>query len=178
MAALCNELTPLLSLVERLEIRGKYDSQVGLQHNMGSVQDDMDSAPDDMDSVQDDIVSVKDDMVSVRDDMVSVQDDMVSVQDGMESVQWLELFRPFPVVQDLYLSPELEPPITAALRELTGERVTEVLPVLRNVFLAGPMPSSSLEPFVSARRLTDNPVSVKRWDGYVPVFEPVFIDWS
>jgi hypothetical protein len=56
-------------------------------------------------------------------------------KDDMDSSKWLELFRPFIAVRDLYVAKQFVPFVTTALRELTGERTTEVLPVLNNPFL-------------------------------------------
>ena len=64
----------------------------------------------------------------------------------MEETQSLELLRPFTSVKDLHLSEDSFPFISPALQELSGERVTEVLPALQNLFLTGPIPSG---PFVT-----------------------------
>jgi hypothetical protein len=56
-------------------------------------------------------------------------------QDDIESTQWLELLSPFTSVKDLDLSDGLVPLIAPALQELTGSRVTEVLPILQNLLL-------------------------------------------
>jgi hypothetical protein len=53
----------------------------------------------------------------------------------IEDDQWLELFHPFPAVKNLYLYKEISPSVARALRELSGERVTEVLPALQNIFM-------------------------------------------
>jgi hypothetical protein len=49
--------------------------------------------------------------------------------------QWLELLRPFTAVRDLYICQEIAPYIAPALRELVGEKVTEVLPAMQTLFL-------------------------------------------
>ncbi len=97
IALVCRELSPLLSRVERLDLRGKAFS---------SLLD----PPD------------------------------------IEPTRWLELFRPFVAVQNLYISEKLGPLITPALQTLrvTGERVTEVLPKLRTISLKEPQPSGSV----------------------------------
>jgi len=78
--------------------------------------------------------------------------------------QWLEFFQPFVALQDLYVSKELVPFVTAFLRELTGDRTMEVLSALKNLFLEGFESSGSVqeavEPFVSARQLSSCPVVV------------------
>ena len=85
-------------------------------------------------------------------------------QDDIEISQWLDLFRPFTAVQDLYISQEFMPRIAPALQELVGERVTEVLPSLQTLFLPETLPSGpvqeSIKQFVDARLLAGHPVAV------------------
>jgi len=99
-------------------------------------------------------------------------------QDDMEDIQWLELLRPFTSVKDLVLSEGPVPFIVPALQELSGERVTEVLPTLENLFLEGPQPSGpvkeAIQKFIAARQFFGYPVTVhhrvnrdleyKRWE--------------
>jgi hypothetical protein len=90
-------------------------------------------------------------------------------QDDVESTLWLEVLRPFVAVKNLYISEEFAPRIAPALEELVGARMTEVLPMLENIFLAGLQPSGPLEEgiekFVAARQLIRHPVAVSRsWD--------------
>jgi hypothetical protein len=68
-------------------------------------------------------------------------------QDDMEDAQWLELLHPFISVKDLGLSKDLVPFVAPALQELSraGERVTEVLPTLKTLFLTGPIPSGPVQ---------------------------------
>jgi hypothetical protein len=84
-----------------------------------------------------------------------------------ESSQWLELLHSFPGVKDLIISSEFTPGIASALQELVGERVTEVLPSLRALFLEE-TPSESVpeafRKFVAARQLAGHPISVSRWN--------------
>ena len=84
----------------------------------------------------------------------------------VDSSQWLGLLRPFSGVRSLYLSDELEPLVASALRELTGERMMEVLPALENILLDELGPSGStqddIEPFLAARQLSGRPIVVKR----------------
>jgi hypothetical protein len=91
-------------------------------------------------------------------------------QDDIENSQWLELLHPFTAVKDLYISWGCTPRIAPALQELSGERVTEVLPALRRLF-PGRYPSGYLrhvqegiEQFVSARQLAGYPIAVSRWE--------------
>ncbi|KAI0285554.1 hypothetical protein BC826DRAFT_1109272 [Russula brevipes] len=79
-------------------------------------------------------------------------------QDGIVASLFLELFRPFTSVQGLYVYENLVLFIARALQELIGERATEVLPNLRDLFLGGSViPGSAqeaIQPFVDARRLS------------------------
>ncbi len=85
-------------------------------------------------------------------------------QDDIENDQWLELLHPFTNVKDLHLSREFVPRITPALRELVGERVTEVLPALGTVCLEGPLllgpVQEAIGQFVAARQFAGHPISV------------------
>ena len=84
-----------------------------------------------------------------------------------ESSQWLELLHPFTGVKDLYISSGFPPRIASALQELVGERVTEVLPSLRALFLKESPSGSTPEAFgkfVAARQLAGHPISISRWD--------------
>jgi hypothetical protein len=84
--------------------------------------------------------------------------------DAIESTLWLDLFSPFTGVENLYLCGEFAPGIAAALRELVGGRIIEVLPSLQNIFVEG---LESLGPFqenigqfVTARQLSGHPVAI------------------
>ena len=85
-----------------------------------------------------------------------------------EHAQWLELLSPFTAVENLYLSRRFVPCIAHALQEVDGERVTEVLPALRNLYLAELQPlgpaQQAIEQFVCARRLSTHPIAVSQWD--------------
>jgi hypothetical protein len=89
-------------------------------------------------------------------------------QDDIESSQWLELFHPFTAAKGLYVSQEFAPRIAPALRELVGERATEVLPSLQSLFLEETPPSGpvqeTIEQFVAARQLASCPIAVSRWE--------------
>jgi len=85
-----------------------------------------------------------------------------------ENTQWLELLHPFIAVKNLYLSKEFAPRIAPALQELTGERVTEALPALQNIFVAelqlsGPV-HEAFGQFVAARQLIDHAIAVSSWE--------------
>jgi hypothetical protein len=85
-----------------------------------------------------------------------------------EDTQWLELFQSFTAVKNLYLSKEFVPRIAPVLQELTGERVTEVLPALQSFFLAehqqsGPV-HEAIGQFVAARELIGHAIAVSSWE--------------
>jgi F-box-like len=83
---------------------------------------------------------------------------------GIENTLWLEFLLPFTAVKNLYLSREFAPGVAAALQELVGGRITEVLPNLQNVFVEGLKPLGSLQEnigqFVTARQLSGHPVVI------------------
>ncbi|KAI0270855.1 hypothetical protein BGY98DRAFT_233487 [Russula aff. rugulosa BPL654] len=88
-------------------------------------------------------------------------------QDGDSSL-WRELLQPFTAVKDLCLSPEIAPHIALVLKDLVGESVTELLPVLQNIYLQDLQPSGlvleGIEQFVATRQLASHPISVSRWE--------------
>ena len=89
-------------------------------------------------------------------------------QDDIETSQWLELLHPFTAVKDLYISREFTPRIAPTLKELVGERVTEVLPALQTLFLEEKLPSGPvqeiIEQFVASRQLAGHPITVSHWE--------------
>jgi hypothetical protein len=91
-----------------------------------------------------------------------------SWKDDVENAQWLEFLRPFTSMKDLFLCSQSIPHVAPALEQLVGERATEVLPVLQNLFLEGQQPSGSVKnaimKFIAARQLSDRPVSVYHVD--------------
>jgi hypothetical protein len=84
-------------------------------------------------------------------------------QDDIESIQWLDVFRPFTAVKDLYIPSEFAPLIAASLKE-----ATEVLPALETLFLKEPLPSGPVQEaiarFVVARQLAGHSIAVSRWE--------------
>jgi len=90
----------------------------------------------------------------------------------MDPTQWLELFRPFVAVQSLCISKTLVPLIASALRTLTGERATEVLPELRTLFLQDPQQAGSvmqnIMAFVTMRQLSGHPVAIEQYTAFNP----------
>ena len=81
--------------------------------------------------------------------------------------QWLDLFRLFPAMENLYLSEGLAVCTAPALRELAGEGVMEVLPALQNLFIGNFESSDFIQnaigKFVAARELSGHPVAVQSW---------------
>jgi hypothetical protein len=88
--------------------------------------------------------------------------------DAIENTLWLELLIPFTAVKNLYLAKDFAPGIAAALQELVGGRITEVLPGLRNVFVQGTEPQGPFREhigkFVAARQLSGHPVAISVWN--------------
>jgi hypothetical protein len=94
--------------------------------------------------------------------------------DDIEDTEWLDLLLPFTAVKNLYLSKQFSPRIAPALQELARGRTTEVLPALKNILLEGFQPSKPVQEgiaqFISARQLTNHPVTTSVWDrGLDPV---------
>ncbi|KAI0283860.1 hypothetical protein BC826DRAFT_1058076 [Russula brevipes] len=92
-------------------------------------------------------------------------------EDDIELTEFLGLLRNFPAVQGLYVSGRLVPLIAHALKMLTDEGATEVLPELRDIFWGGLEFELSrpllgfVMPFVDMRRLSGHPVAVRPWEG-------------
>jgi hypothetical protein len=80
-----------------------------------------------------------------------------------ENTLWLQLFLPFTGVKKLHVSDGFGPGIAAALKELVGERTTEVLPGLRYMSVWIPSPlgrfRENIAQFLTARRLSGRPVT-------------------
>ena len=92
----------------------------------------------------------------------------VSKIDAFENNLWLELLLPFIAVKNLYLSREFAADIAAALRGLVGDRLTEVLPSLQNIYVEGLEPpghfQENIGQFVAARQLFGHPITIFDWD--------------
>jgi hypothetical protein len=86
----------------------------------------------------------------------------------MDSSQWLELFHLFVAAQTLYVSKRLVSPVATTLQGLTVQMATEVLPVLRTLFLEGLEPSGpiheAIKSFANSRQLSQQPVDIQRWE--------------
>jgi len=92
------------------------------------------------------------------------QDSLLEWQDDMEDTQWLDLLLPFTSVKELRLCKDSVAFIAPSLQGLSGERITEVLPALENLFLRRPQPSGPVKEaigkFIAARQLSGCPVTV------------------
>jgi hypothetical protein len=86
----------------------------------------------------------------------------------MENTLWLHLVRFFTATEHIYLTQRLASFVAPALQELSGTGVTEVLPVLRNIFVErldtlGPV-QEALGKFAAERQLlSGHPVDVQPW---------------
>ena len=90
-----------------------------------------------------------------------------NLHDEFEVIQWRELLHPFSSVKDMTLTcKESVRLIAPALQELAGERATEVLPALKNIFFqtydwrpSGPV-KEAIGQFIATRQLSSHPVTV------------------
>jgi len=93
---------------------------------------------------------------------------LVWKNNAIKNIRWLQLLLPFTTVKNLYLSKVFAPGIAAALQELVGGRITEVLPSLQNIFVKEFKPSGpfreNIGQFVDARQLSDHPIAISVWD--------------
>jgi hypothetical protein len=96
--------------------------------------------------------------------------ELVWKNDAIENILWLQLLLPFTAVKNLYLYKEFAPCIAAALRDLVGDRIMEVLPSLQNIFVEGFEPSGPFQEtigrFVAARQLSNHPIAISVWDSH------------
>ena len=90
--------------------------------------------------------------------------------DAIENSLWLQLLLPFTAVKNIYLSKELAPGIAAALQNLIGVRIMEVLPNLSHIFVKGldsepfgPV-QENIRKFAAARELSDHPIAISVWN--------------
>jgi len=89
-------------------------------------------------------------------------------QGDVDQVQWREVLRPFTSVRELYVSDTMWPLLAPSLKELTGERTMDVLPMLYDLFLElepSASPQKIVESLITARNLAGHPVAVHRQDG-------------
>ena len=89
-------------------------------------------------------------------------------QDNIRNALWVELLHRFTSVKNLFLSKEFAPRIVAALQELVGDRTTEVLPTLQNIFLEELQPGGRVQEdigkIVAARQLSGHAVTISHWE--------------
>jgi len=104
------------------------------------------------------------------------EDDLFFLQG--KDAQWQKLLDPFTALTNLYLPNTIALPLLSGLLELSGERVTEVLPALQNLFIyPGYLPENSqkaIKMFVAARRRSGHSVSVhcgSRSEGWSDITE-------
>ena len=91
--------------------------------------------------------------------------------DEIEDTLWLQLLLPYTAVKDLYLSKVFAPSIAAALKELVGGRIIEMLPSLQNIFVeelesSGPF-QENIGQFVAARQLSVHPIAISNWEKWM-----------
>ncbi|KAH8981993.1 hypothetical protein EDB86DRAFT_3086579 [Lactarius hatsudake] len=76
-----------------------------------------------------------------------------------DDVEWLQLLRQFSTTQTLHVSAELARRVALALEDIVAEMAAELLPSLDLICVEG-QPASSIEKFVTARRVSGRPVTV------------------
>jgi hypothetical protein len=100
-------------------------------------------------------------------DNLYIDGDLDSAFDHLMNTKYLDLLRPFTVAKNLYLSELSSRRIALVLKELAGERASDVLPALQNVFFEGYPPSKSVQrciaPFISARLRHNHPIAIFDW---------------
>jgi hypothetical protein len=93
----------------------------------------------------------------------------------VENAQWVELLHPLTSIKDLLLRDDSIQHVALALEQLSGERVTEALPALQNIFLEGSQPSGPVKKvigkFVAARQFSGRPVAVHHREGLSPTWQ-------
>ena len=89
------------------------------------------------------------------------------LQDDIENMQWQDFSHPFTAVKNIYVCEKFVQCIAPALQELVGERATDVLPALENLFLEGLQESGpvreAIEKFIAMRQLLGYPITVSLW---------------
>jgi hypothetical protein len=82
---------------------------------------------------------------------------------GIQHSHWLKLLHLFTGAKDLYVHFAITIFIVGVLKKLVGERTTEVLPPLQNIFFhkyevrSAPV---AIEDFIAARELSGHPIAV------------------
>jgi hypothetical protein len=79
-----------------------------------------------------------------------------------QDARWLEVFRPFTSVQNMWISGKGLPRIVLVLERLSGELATNVLSALRDLYLwkASGSEKRDLGRFITARQCSNHPVAV------------------
>jgi len=108
-------------------------------------------------------------LISTLEELEIRDDDLTSShwKDGLEYDQWLELLDRFTSLKNLYLTDGIVQCVCGALQELSGERATDVLPALRNLFVRGfwslqPV-QQAMMPYIAARQLSGQPMAIGHW---------------
>jgi hypothetical protein len=82
---------------------------------------------------------------------------------NMDDTQWLELFQSFTAVRTLRISDNMQSLVVSALRGLSGESATQMLPALEKLHIPGYQACKHDDwPFIIARQHSDHPVVVLR----------------
>ena len=105
---------------------------------------------------------------------------LVWKNDAIENDLWLELLLPFSAVKHLYLAKEFAPGVATALQQLVGDRITEMLPSLQNIFVqqletSGPF-QENIGQFLAARQLSDHPIAISNWENSSDTDEDINVD--
>ncbi len=79
-------------------------------------------------------------------------------KNDVDHTDWLDLLRPFTVVETLLVSRQLAGHVALALQDVTGETIAEVLPALHLLCLEGQLVRSVYK-FAAVRRYSGRPVT-------------------
>ena len=71
--------------------------------------------------------------------------ELVWKDNTIKDTLWLRLLLPFTVVKNLHLSNKFAPGIAVALQDVVGDRITVVMPCLRNIFVEALEPSGPFQ---------------------------------
>jgi hypothetical protein len=87
---------------------------------------------------------------------------------GYDNTPWLQMFRPFATLKNLYIIREFVEAFARPLRELVELGATDMLlPALECLFLEDVQPSGPMDvigDFVAARQLAGHPITVSLWE--------------
>lgn len=84
--------------------------------------------------------------------------------------EWIGLFRLFPAVETLHVAGELAMMIDPVFDQLTGEIVTQVLPVLRFLYMESPV-TRPVRQFLTTRKLFGLPVTIVKTRGQLRMLD-------